>query len=144
MTKSLFACKAWVVGSAAMQLCITVSAQSSSCVIPLPGIVSWWRGAGPGLDAVGIHHGTGMGGGGCAVGTVGRAFSFSGRGDDFIGRPVYLLPMPRLDQRGSAPFTFESWFNTTGSGVIFGQQDQPPCNTVLSGNVAALYVGTNG
>src|SRR5262245_11421351 len=136
MTKILFTCKAEIVGSAALLTCMTALAQSGSCVIPPPGIVSWWRGEGTGLDAVGIHHGTVMGGGGFALGKVGRAFSFSGSGDDFIGLPVNMFPMPKLDQQGNAPFSFETWFKTTASGVIFGQQDQPPFNTVLSGNVA--------
>jgi hypothetical protein len=143
MAKILMACRVWLVGSTAVLIWIHVSAQSS-CVIPQPGIVSWWRGEGTGLDAVGINQGTVMGGGGFALGKVGRAFSFSGSGDDFIGLPVNLFPMPKLDQHGNAPFSFETWFKTTASGVIFGQQDQPPFNTVLSGNVAALYVGTNG
>lgn len=136
--------RAWVIGLVALLILVHVSAHSASCLIPPPGIVSWWRGEGTGLDAVGIHHGTVMGGGGFTLGKVGRAFSFSGSGDDFIGLPVNLFPMPKLDQNGNAPFSFETWFKTTASGVILGQQDQPPFNTVLSGNVAALYVGTNG
>src|SRR5262245_23871565 len=120
MTKILFGCRiSVVVGSIVLLTWINVSAQSSSCVIPPPGIVSWWRGEVTGLDAAGINHGTVMGGGGFALGKVGRAFSFSGSGDDFIGLPVNLFPMPKLDQNGNAPFSFEAWFKTSASGVIF-------------------------
>jgi len=144
MKKIYHACRVWVISAAALLSCFEASAQITGCINPPPGIVSWWRGEGTGLDAVGINHGTVMGGGGFAPGKVGRAFSFSGSGDDFIGLTVDLFPMPKLDQNGNAPFSFEAWFKTTGSGVIFGQQDQPPFNTILSGNVAALYVGSSG
>jgi len=142
MAKSFVACKFWV-ASAATLIWLSAASQSSSCIMPPPGIVSWWRGEGNGLDAVGINHGTVNGGGGFAPGKVGRAFSFSGSGDDFIGLPVNLFPMPGLDQNGNAPFSFEEWFKTTASGVMFGQQDQPPFEPA-SANVPALYVGSSG
>ncbi len=118
-------------------------AQSTNCVPPPLGLISWWRGEGNGLDAQGINHGTVMGGGGFTNAMVGRGFVFSGSGDDYIGLPPNLFPMPSSGL-GNAPFSFEAWFKTTAGGVILGQQDEAPFDPPPSGNVSALYVGTNG
>jgi hypothetical protein len=120
-----------------------VVAQVTNCVSPPPGLISWWRGEGNGLDSEGINHGTVMGGGGFEVAMVGRGFLFSGSGDDYIGLPSNLFPMP-ASGLGNTPFSFEVWFKTTVGGVILGQQDQAPFNTTPAGNVPALYVGSNG
>jgi len=106
-------------------------------------LISWWRGEGTGLDSWGNNHGTVMGGGIFTTAMVGRGFYFNGSGDDWIALPPDMFPMP-TSGTGNTPFSFEVWFSTTASGVILGQQDQAPFDTALGGNVAALYVGTNG
>src|SRR5215467_4882657 len=122
---------------------LTLHAQSPNCVPPPPGLISWWRGEGTGLDSWGNNHGTVMGGGIFTVAKVGRGFYFSGSGDDWVALPPDMFPMP-TSGTANTPFSFEVWFSTTADGVILGQQDQEPFNTALGGNVAALYVGTNG
>jgi len=120
------------------------NAQSTNCVQPPFGLISWWRAEGNGLDAQGINHGAVMGGGGFTNAMVGRGFVFSGSGDDYIGLPPNVFPMPAANELGNVPFSFELWFKTSASGVILGQQDQAPFKAALNGNVAAMYVGTNG
>src|SRR2546423_1199274 len=122
----------------------TSHAQTTNCVPPPVGLVSWWRGEGNGLDSQGINHGTVMGGGGFTNAVVGRGFAFSGTGDDFIALPPNLFPIPPNGITGQTPFSFELWFKTSVGGVMLGQQDQAPFDTALAGNVPALYVGTNG
>jgi hypothetical protein len=122
---------------------INSDAQSTNCVSPPLGLVSWWRGEGNGLDHEGINHGTVMGGGGFTTAKVRRGFLFGGGGDDYIALPPNMFPAPSFGS-GNTPFSFEAWFQTTSGGVILGQQDQAPFDTTISGNVPALYVGTNG
>ena len=130
-----------VIASYLMQTAVCCA--QTNCIEPPADMISWWRGEGNGLDNEGINHGTVMGGGGFAPAKVGRGFLFSGGGDDYIALPPDLFPMPSSGT-GNAPFSFEFWFKTTAGGVILGQQDQLPFGTDIAGNVAAIYVGTNG
>jgi hypothetical protein len=118
-------------------------AQAQNCVIPPSGLVHWWRGEGNGFDTVSVQDGVLIGGVQFAPGKVGTGFSFSGSGDDYIALPQDLFPMP-VSGEGTAPFSFEVWFQTTASGSILGQQDLPPFNSTLGGYVPAIYIGTNG
>ncbi len=120
-----------------------VCARAQNCTPPPAGLIHWWRGEGNGFDTVSLGDGVLIGGVQFTAGKVGTGFLISGSGDDFIALPQNLFPMP-VTGDGSAPFSFEVWFETTGSGVILGQQDQPPFNSDLGGYVPAIYVGTNG
>src|ERR1044071_2459605 len=84
-------------------------AQSTNCVQPTMGLISWWRGEGNGLDAQGINHGAVMGGGGFTNAMVGRGFVFSGSGDDYIGLPPNVFPMPPANEISSVRFAFQLW-----------------------------------
>src|SRR5262249_24109805 len=50
----------------------------TSTSLTAPGLVSWWRGEGNAIDAVGGNNGTLVGGVTYAAGKVGQAFSFNG------------------------------------------------------------------
>jgi hypothetical protein len=126
----------WMVASA---LC----AYAQTCTPPPSGLAHWWRSEGNGFDAVALGDGVLIGGVQFAPGKVGTGFLISGSGDDYIALPQDLFPMPTAGE-GNAPFSFEVWFQTSASGVILGQQDQPPFNSELGGYVPAIYVGTNG
>src|SRR4051812_19737328 len=65
-----------------------------SCFPPPPGLISWWRGEGNGLDSQGMNHGTVQGGGGFTNAMVRRGFLFSGGGDDYLSLPPNLFPVP--------------------------------------------------
>ncbi|HVV73216.1 MAG TPA: LamG domain-containing protein, partial [Verrucomicrobiae bacterium] len=118
-------------------------APAQTCTPPPWGLAHWWRGEGNAFDTVSVQDGTLIGGVQFTNGEVGTAFLFSGSGDDYIGLPLNLFPMPATGE-GHSPFSFEFWFQTTASGVILGQQDLPPFNSDLGGSVPAIYIGTNG
>jgi len=72
----------------------------------------------------------------------------------FNGRARLLIPnsaldklpglaMPRCTQFFTRPFTISLWFNTTSSGILFGQYGQDAGQN-LKGYVPVLYVGTDG
>jgi hypothetical protein len=118
-------------------------ALAQNCTVSPSGLAHWWRGEGNGFDTISIDDAVLIGGVQFAPGKVGTGFSFSGSGDDYIALPANIFPMP-VSGQGSAPFSFEAWFQTTNGGVMLGQQDLPPFNSDLGGYVPAIYVGTNG
>ena len=120
-----------------------VPVYAQNCTLPPPGLMHWWRGEGNGFDTVSIQDGVLIGGVQFTAGKVGTGFLFSGSGDDYIALAQNIFPVPATGE-GGGPFSFEVWFETTAGGVILGQQDLPPFNSTLGGNVPALYVGTNG
>ena len=130
-----------VAGAFWIALAAPVSAQN--CTVPPSGVAHWWRGEGNGFDTVSVQDAVLIGGVQFAAGKVGTGFFFTGSGDDYIALPQNIFPMPTSGE-GGAPFSFEVWFQTIDGGVILGQQDLPPFNSTLGGNVPALYVGTNG
>ena len=116
---------------------------AQNCLTPPGGLAHWWRGEGNGFDSISVQDAVLLGGVQFTSGKVGTAFLLSGSGDDYIALPENLFPMPNAGQ-GTAPLTFEVWFQTSAAGVILGQQDLAPFNSTLGGYVPALYVGTNG
>lgn len=121
----------------------TFPALAQNCTVPPSGLAHWWRGEGNGFDTVSVQDAVLIGGVQFAAGKVGTGFLFSGSGDDYIALAQNIFPVPTSGD-GTAPFSFEVWFQTSVGGVILGQQDLPPFNSDLGGNVPALYVGTNG
>ncbi len=119
-----------------------LSVFAQNCTPAPAGLVSWWKGDGNALDSVGTNYGVIFDGITFTNAEVGKGFVISGSGDDYVELPTNLFPVPTTGT-GNAPFTFEVWFKTASGGVILGQQDAHPFNTV-SGNVPGLYVATNG
>jgi hypothetical protein len=122
--------------------CSDSSAHAQNRITPPPGLVSWWRAESDAMDAAGLNNGVGYDLG-FTNGIVGTAFHFTGSGDDYVGLPWNLFPMPSSGP-GTNAYSFDVWFRTIDRGVIIGQQDVPPFDTPLGGYVPALYVGTNG
>ncbi|MFX1580058.1 MAG: LamG domain-containing protein [Promethearchaeota archaeon] len=60
---------------------IYVDASSTGCILPNPGLVSWWPGDGNAYDIKNGNDGTLMGGATYAPGIIDQAFSFDGDGD---------------------------------------------------------------
>lgn len=126
-------------------LCLTTinSARSADaqCVLPAPGLVSWWAGDGNPDDIFGGNPGILMNGATFAPGLVGGAFNFD-ETNSFFKLPDGLFPYPTSGM-GTTPFSFEVWFQTLWGGVILGQQTSAPF-VDPKGWVPAIYVGTNG
>jgi hypothetical protein len=120
----------------------TVEIFSSSTQIPT-GLISWWQAEDDANDAIGTNHGTAQGSAGFASGHVGQAFQFDGN-DGYIALPDNLFPFPTTGNSSNTPFSFETWFATTDSGVILGQQGLTGPYTDTAGSVPAIYVGTDG
>jgi hypothetical protein len=119
---------------------LTVTQQNQGCTPPPSGLIAWYRAEGDATDSADSHPGTLVGNVGFAAGKVGLGFSVAN--DSYVALPNNLFPYP-TSGTGNSPFSFETWFATTASGVILGQQDTTPFNTP-SGYVPALYVGTDG
>ena len=81
---------------------LTSSADLTHCVPPPSGMVSWWRGEGNCLDAVGTNNGTLQNGATFTVGRVGQSFAFDGVRDY-----VKIPKSPTLDVGGQV--TVEFW-----------------------------------
>ncbi|MCW5554673.1 MAG: immunoglobulin domain-containing protein [Verrucomicrobiae bacterium] len=127
---------------AALILTATVSAQSPAA---LPhGSLAWWPGNTNANDFIGTNHAS-LHGGATIVpeGKVGGAFNFSGGG--YVLLPANIFPLPPI-ATNNAPFSFETWFKTAGSGVILGQQGSHPANPPSrpDGSMLPMYVGTDG
>ena len=120
----------------------TVEIFSSLTQIPT-GLISWWQAEDDANDAIGTNHGTAQGNAGFASGHVGQAFQFDGS-DGYIALPVNLFPFPTTGNSSNTPFSFETWFATTESGVILGQQGLTGPYTDTAGSVPAVYVGFDG
>jgi alpha-tubulin suppressor-like RCC1 family protein len=69
------------------------------CVLPPPGLVSWWAGNGNSADSTGRHPGTGVNGLGYATGFVGQGFNLDGINDLLM---IGASPV-------SPPWTAEFW-----------------------------------
>jgi len=82
------------------------------------GLVDWWPGDGFALDVAGTNNGTLQNGAGYGGGKVGQGFSF-GATQAYVSLPNSFFLFP-TSATGNQPFTFEVWFSTTSSGVIFG------------------------
>src|ERR1017187_3080116 len=65
-------------GSIISSNAVLTVAQAPGCVAPPAGLVSWWRGEGNALDAVGGNNGILTNGTGFGPGRVGQAFVFNG------------------------------------------------------------------
>ena len=76
-----------------------------------------------------------------AAGETGQAFSFAGDGG-YVALPASAFPYP-TSGTSRVPFSFETWFSTTASGVVLGQQNVAPFGNT-TGTVPAIYVGLDG
>jgi hypothetical protein len=81
------------------------------CVPPPLGLVSWWRGEGDCLDAVGTNNGTLQNGATFARGEVGQAFSFDGVNDY-----VKILKSASLDAPNK--LTIDFWMKADTNNPI--------------------------
>ena len=85
---------------------------------PAPdGLVSWWTGDGPALDATGVNHGSLRNGASCVPGLIGQMFKFDGT-DDFVqvgARPSLVF---------TNQFTVETWIYPQGLGVLMGKEGE--------------------
>lgn len=115
----------------------------AACVAPPTGLVAWWRGNGDAFDSTGTNDARIVSNVRFAPAVGGDGFLFSGNGDDYVGLPENIFPIPSGGYSGT-PFTFEVWFRTASGGVIVGQQSAAPFEETLDGYAPALYVGTNG
>ncbi len=97
--------------------------------VPAPAnLLNSWLFKDNALDTAGTAHGTWNGTAGYAAGWIGKAAVFTG--SNFIELPQNIFP--------AGAKSFETWFRTTGAGVILGQIG------VNSGYVPSIYVDTNG
>jgi hypothetical protein len=137
--------RAFIFGMLAFLLAATIG--DAQCILPAPGLVSWWPGEGTAADAVGGNPGMlSSSGVAFAPGVVGLAFRFDGS-NGFVQLPDDLFPIPLSGYpAGTSPFSVELWFRTTASGVILGQQTMLPMEPRGNndGWIPAIYVGTNG
>jgi hypothetical protein len=114
----------------------------SVCVVAPANITAWWKGDGSANDETSSFNATLGGDVSFAPGLVGQAFSFDGTQSPFVAVPAGAFP----PQPSNGPFSFETWFQTSGGngGVILGQQpyvQYTPAPTTYS---PAIYVGTDG
>jgi len=84
---------------------------AQKCVVPPPGIVSWWTGDGHANDIAGNNHGSLENGATFSAGLVGDAFQFDGLN-------AFVL-VPSDASLTLAKFTVDFWFN---SRTPFGPQ----------------------
>ncbi|HMX26525.1 MAG TPA: putative Ig domain-containing protein, partial [Blastocatellia bacterium] len=113
-----------------------------TCVAPPANLTSSWKAENNAGDAANANNGTLQGSATFAAGKVGQAFSFNGA-NGYVQLPDNFFPHPSAGA-GSTSFTFETWFKTSGSGIIFGQQIAAPYATPQAGYAPGIYVGTNG
>ncbi len=116
----------------------TLTVTNPPCVPPPPGLVGWWPGQGNATDIVGGNNGVLENGVTFTNGMVGESFLFNGS-SSYVQLLKNLFPMPN-----AGPFSIELWFETTGGGVLIGQQAADPFSTPNNGSVPYLYVGTDG
>jgi hypothetical protein len=113
----------------------------TNCVTAPPGIIAWWPGNGSTNDVAGTNHAVLRNGAGYTNGLVGMGFAFDGV-SSFVELPPNLFSYP-TDGSGNAPFTFETWFQTSQPGGILGQQDGKAFEEI-SGWIPAVYVDNEG
>src|ERR1035437_8586401 len=86
------------------------------CLPPPSGLVSWWRGEGDGLDAVGMNNGTLQGGTSFWLGRVGQSFVFDG-----VNGYVKVPKSASLDAPNQLTIDFWVWADPSqplGSRVV--------------------------
>ena len=86
------------------------------------GLVSWWRGEGNALDALGTNNGTLLNGLGFCQGKVGQCFNFDGVDDG-----ISVADSTSLNFGPDADFSIETWINpgvseTDGDTMSHGGQ----------------------
>jgi len=118
-----------------------VVVDSTSCMPPPSGLMSWWPANENAVDIVGGNSGVLQGGASYTNCAVGQGFAFGGSNPS-LSLPRNFFPFP-VSGSTNQPFTFEVWFQTTSGGVIFGQQNGPAYGSVTA-YVPGLYVGTDG
>src|SRR5262249_53521253 len=80
----------------------------------------WFRGEGNARYFTGGNSGVLNGGVSFVLGKIGQAFSFDGS-TGYVRLPDNFLPYPAAGT-STTPLSFETWFRTSGGGVIMGQQ----------------------
>ena len=88
----------------------TLYARWVAPIAPPSGLVSWWRGEGNGLDALGANNGTlhSASSFAFATGKVGQAFSFSGATTEYVDAPSSTSL-----NFGANDFAIATWIKTT-------------------------------
>ena len=121
---------------------ITFGSVNSACVAPPSGVTAWWKADGDATDVTGAFGATLGGDVSFAPGQVGQAFSFDGSQSPYVLLPAGAFPA----EPTNGPFTFETWFQTSGGngGVILGEQSGGPYETNVPGWTPAIYVGSDG
>ena len=103
----------WFVGVlvCSHSLCSPVlQAQTPGCALPPPGLVSWWRADGSGVDELGGNNGVPTGDAAFTQGRVGQAFLFDGLTDGVrVGTATNL----QLQD-----FTIEAWVERASASVV--------------------------
>lgn len=92
---------------------------SSTIALALPanGLVAWWEGEGNANDAVGVNHGTLVGGVRFAPGKVGQAFHLNGVN-------AYVDLGTALDVPSWPNYAVSLWFQHDGGGTVAGGPGQ--------------------
>jgi hypothetical protein len=89
---------------------LTVQSVQPDCAVAPAGLVSWWRGEGTALDAVGGNNGSLVGNTGYASGKAGLGFALDGRGSGVtLGDPASL----QLQN-----FTIEAWIKRASATLV--------------------------
>jgi hypothetical protein len=133
-------------GNYGVSLIVTDKA-GGTAVAPAPaGVISWWRGEGNAIDALGTNNGTLVGGVTFATGKVGQAFNFNGTSQ------VQVHDAPSLDLTGGV--TVAAWVNPAtlafpnGLGAVLVKGTASAQNYGLyvraDGGVRLAYTTTGG
>jgi Concanavalin A-like lectin/glucanases superfamily len=113
------------------------------CTPPPSGMTAWYTGDGTANDFLAKNNGTLQNGAGFASGLVAQAFSLNGT-NQFVSLPANVIPYPAAGATSNQPISVDAWFSTTSGGVILGQQGIAIPPAAPSGDVPAIYVGTDG
>jgi hypothetical protein len=108
---------------------------SAALNLSIPGLVAWYPGEGDAKDVTGSHNGTAVGGVQFAPGMVGRAFSFSGTGNEYVQVPN----SPDLEPTN---VSVEAWVNSSTDPVRNAYILSKGANGTVAASYA-LYTGFN-
>jgi CSLREA domain-containing protein len=119
----------------------TLAEPASACVTPPSGLTHWYPADSNPNDVVGTSNGAFKNGVSLVTGKFGKAFEFN-KTNAYVALPNNFFPYP-TSGTDTTPFTFDVWFQTTTSGVIFGQQAGAPFNAQTLYE-PGVYIGTDG
>ena len=91
---------------------------ADECLIPPPGMTSWWAGDDNAQDFIGNHHGTAVGGASYAAGKVGQAFSLDGIND-------YFYFGTAAGNFATSNFSIDFWVKSSSAGrhTLLGKRE---------------------